>query len=214
MPFLPPRTRYCCSVAQLCLTLCNPVDCSTSGFPVLHVSWSLLKLTSIESVMPYNLLILCRPPFLLPSIFPSIRVFSNESGLRIRRSKYWSFSFSISPSNEYSGLIFFRIDWFDLLAVRGTLRRLLQHHTSKASILCHSVYFMVQLTSIQGLPCWLRSQESAWKAGATGDSSSTPESGRSLGGGHGSPLQYSCLKNFKDCGASQATVHRVTRSQT
>ena len=97
-------------------------------------SQSLLRLTSIESVMPSNHLVLCRP-LLLPSIFPSIRVFSNESVLHIRWPKYWSFSFSISPSNEYSGLISFRMDWLDLLAVQGTLKSLLQHHSSKASIL-------------------------------------------------------------------------------
>ena len=100
------------------------------------ISWSLLKLISIELVMPSNNLILCRPLLLLPSIFPSIRVFSNEIVLHIRWPKYWSFSFSISPSNEYSGLISFRIDWLDLLAVQGTLRSLLQHHGSKASIFC------------------------------------------------------------------------------
>ena len=97
--------------------------------------WSLLKLISIESEMPSNHLILCHPLLLLPSIFPSIRIFSNESALCIRRPKYWRFSFSISPFNEYSGLICLRIDWFDLLAVQGTLKSLLQHHTSKASIL-------------------------------------------------------------------------------
>ena len=97
-------------------------------------SWSLLKLMSIESVMPSNHLILCYPLLLLPSIFPSIRVFSNESVLSLRWPKYWSFSFNISPSNEYSGLISFRVDWFDLLAVQGTLKSL-QHHSSKASIL-------------------------------------------------------------------------------
>ena len=101
-------------------------------------SWSFLKLMSIESVMPSNHLILCRPLLLPPSIFPSIRVFSNESVVCIRWPKYWSFSFSISPSNEYSGLISFRIDWFDLLAVQGTLKSLLQHHSLKASILRHS----------------------------------------------------------------------------
>ena len=110
-------------------------------------SRSLLKLMSIESVIPSNHLILCRALLLLPSIFPSIRVFSIESVLHIRWPKYWSFSFSISPSNEYSGLISFRIDWFDLLAVQGTLKSLLQHHSSKASIL-QQLSFMVQLTSI------------------------------------------------------------------
>ena len=101
---------------------------------------------SIESVMPSNHLIVCRPLLLLPSIFPSIRVFSNESVLCIRWPKYWSFSFSISPSNDYSGLISFRMDWLDLLAVQGTLKSLLQHHSSKASILQHSAFFIVQLS--------------------------------------------------------------------
>ena len=108
------------------------------------ISWSLLQLMSTESVMPSNHLVLCHPLVLLPSIFLSIRVFSNESVLRIRWPKYWSFSFSTSPSNEYSGLISFRIDWFDLLAVKGTLKSLLQHHSSKASILQHSTFFMVE----------------------------------------------------------------------
>ena len=108
------------------------------GLPVHPNSWSLPKLMSIESVMPSNHLILCPPLLLLPSIFPSIRVFSNESVLCIRWPKYWSFSFSIRPSIEYSGLIFFRMDWLDLLAVQGTLKSLLQHHSSKSSILQHS----------------------------------------------------------------------------
>ena len=107
---------------------------------------SLLKLISIESVMPSNHLILCLPLLLLPSIFPRIRVFSNESVLHIRWPKYWSFSFNISPSNEYSGLISFRIDWLDLLEVQGILRSLLQHHSSKASILQHSAFSTVQLS--------------------------------------------------------------------
>ena len=109
-------------------------------------SWSLLKLMPIESMMPSNHLILCDPLLLPPSILPSIRVFFNESVLRIRWPKYWSFSFSISPSNEYSGLISLRMDWLDLLAVQGTLKSLLQHHSSKASILWHSAFFMVQLS--------------------------------------------------------------------
>ena len=111
-------------------------------------SQSLPKLMSIESVMPSNHLILCHPLLLLPSIFPSIRVFSNESSLHIRWPKYWSFSFNISPSTEYLGLISFRMDWLDLLAVQGTLKRLLQHHSSKASILRRSAFFTVQLSSI------------------------------------------------------------------
>ena len=109
-------------------------------------SWSLLKLMSIESVMPSNHLILCHPFALSPSIFPSIRVFSNESALRIRWPKYWSFSFNISLSNEHSGLISFRMDWFDLLAVQVALKSLLQHHSSKSSILWHSAFFIVQLS--------------------------------------------------------------------
>ena len=109
-------------------------------------SQSLLKLLSIELVMPSNHLILCRPLLLPPSIFPSIRVFSNESVLCIRWPKYWSFSFSISPSSGYSGLISFKIDWFYLLAVQGTLKSLLQHHSSKASVLQHSAFFIVQLS--------------------------------------------------------------------
>ena len=109
------------------------------------ISLSLLKLTSTEPVMPSNHLILCHPLLLLPSIFPSIRVFSSESAFQIR-PKYWSFSFNISPSSEYSGLISFRIDWFDLLAVQGTLKSLLRHHCSKASVLWHSALFIVQLS--------------------------------------------------------------------
>jgi len=111
-------------------------------------SGSLLKLMSIESVMPSNILILCHLLLPLSSIFPSIMVFSNESVLCSRWPKYWSFSFSISPSNEYSGLISFRMDWFDLLAVQGTLKSLLQHHSSKASILQHSAFFIVQLSHL------------------------------------------------------------------
>ena len=116
------------------------------GFPVHRQLPGLLKLMSIKSVMPSNHLILCQPLLLLPSIFPSIRVFSNESVLRIRWPKYWSFSFSINTSNEYSGLTSFRIDWLDLLTVQGTLKSFLQHHSSKASILQCSAFFIVQLS--------------------------------------------------------------------
>ena len=115
----------------------NPMPCSLS----FTISQSLLKLMSVESVMPSNHLTLCCPLLLPPSIFPSIRVFSNESALHIRWPKYWSFSFKIHPSNEYSGLIFFRIDWLDLLAVQGILKSLLQHHSSKASIFWCSAFF-------------------------------------------------------------------------
>ena len=122
------------SVAQLCLTLCDPMDCSMPGLPVHHQLRSLHRLMSIELMMPSNDLILCHSLLLLPSIFPSIRVFSNESVLLIRWPKYWSFSFSISPSNEYSGLISCKMDWFNSLQSK-VLKSLLQHHSSKASIL-------------------------------------------------------------------------------
>ena len=123
------------SVAQLCLTLCDPMNRSMPALLSLTNSQSLPKLMSIDSVVPSSHLILCRPLLLLPPIPPSIRVFSNESTLCMRWPKYWSFSFSISPSDEHRGLIFFRMDWLDLLAVQRTLNSLLQHHSSKASIL-------------------------------------------------------------------------------
>ena len=126
--FVTPRTAAC----QVSLSITS--------------SRSSPKPMSIESVMPSNHLILCHPFLLLPSVFPSIRVFSNESALHIRWPKYWSFSFNISPSNEYSGLISFRMDWFDLLAVQGTLKSRLQHHSSKASILWRSAFFIVQFS--------------------------------------------------------------------
>ena len=119
------------SVTQSCPTLCDHMDCSAPGFPVHHQLPELAQTHVIESVIPSNHLILCHPLLLPSSIFPSIKVFSNESVLHIRWPKYWSFSFSISPSNEYSGLISFRTDWLDLLAVHGTLKSLLQHHGSK-----------------------------------------------------------------------------------
>ena len=138
------------SVAQLCPTLCHPMDCSTPGLSVTN-SQSLLKLVSIELVMPSNHFILCHPLLLLPSIFPSIRVFSEESVLHIRCPKDWSFSFGISPSNKYSGLISFRMDWLDLLASQGTLKSLLkkkkksllQHHSSEVLIFWNSAFFTV-----------------------------------------------------------------------
>ena len=134
------------SVAQLCPTFCDPMDCSTPGFPVHHNSWSLCKLVSIKSVMPSNHLILCRPLLLLPSILPSIRVLSNESVFCIRWPKYWSFSFNMSPSSEYSVVISFRIYWLDLLTVQ---RSLLQHHSSNAiDALVLSFLYSPTLTSI------------------------------------------------------------------
>ena len=130
------------SLSHVCLFV-TPWTATCQASLSFTIFWSLLKLMSIETVMPSNHIILCHPLLFLPSIFPSIKVFSNESVLRIRWPKYWSFSFSISSSHEYSGLISFRIDWFDLLAVQGTLKSLLQHHSSKASILWHSAFFMV-----------------------------------------------------------------------
>ena len=134
------------SVAQSCPTLCDPMNCSMPGLPVHH---QLLEFTQAhvhrvrDAIQP---LILCRPLLLLPSIPPSIRIFSNESTLRMRWPKYWSFSFSIIPSKEHPGLISFRMDWLDLLAVQGTLKSLLQHHSSKASILLCSAFFTVQFS--------------------------------------------------------------------
>ena len=137
------------SSVQSCPTLCDPMNPACQASLSITNSWSSFRLTSIESVMPSNHLILCHPLILLPPIPPSIRVFSNESTLRMRWPKYCSFSFSISPSNEHPGLISFRMDWLDLLAVQGTLKRLLQQHSSKASILWHSAFFIVPtLTSI------------------------------------------------------------------
>ena len=133
------------SVAQSCLTLCEPIDCSTPGFPVYHQlpEFAQIHVHCIgDAIQPSHPLSSPSPP----SIFPSIRGFSNESALRIRWPKYWSFSFSICPSNEYSGLISFRMDWLDLLAVQGTFKSLLQHHSSKASILQCSAFFIVQLS--------------------------------------------------------------------
>ena len=131
------------SVVQSCLTLCDPWTAARQASLSITNFWSLLKLMSIRLVMPSNHLILCHPLLLLPSIFPSIRVFSNESGLCIRWPKYWSFSFNISPSNEHPGLISFRMDWLDLLAVQGTLKSLLQHHRSK------ELFFGIQLSLVQ-----------------------------------------------------------------
>uniref|UniRef100_A0AC11CT87 Uncharacterized protein n=1 Tax=Ovis aries TaxID=9940 RepID=A0AC11CT87_SHEEP len=178
---------------------------------------------SIKSVMPSNYLILCHPLLLPPSIFLSNRVFSNESVLPIRWLKYWSFSFSISPSNEYSGLISFRIDWFNLLAVQGTPKSLLQHHSSKLLILWRSSFFVVQLSypyvttgktialtrwTFVGKVMYLlfnilsRFGDSDGKASAynAGDPGSIPGLGRSPGEGNGNPLQYSCLENPMDGG--------------
>ena len=136
------------SVTQSCLIHCDPINHSKPGFPVHHPLMELAQsqVVSIESVMPSNHLILCCPLLLLPPIPPSIRAFSNESTLHMRWPKYWSFHFSISPSKEHAGLISFRMDWLDFLAVQGTLKSLLKHHSSKASILWCSAFFTVQLS--------------------------------------------------------------------
>ena len=134
------------SVAQSCLTLCDPMNHNTPGLPSITNSQSLPKPMCIEFVIPSNHLILYHPLLLLPSIFPSIRVFSNASALHIRWPEYWSFSFNISPSNEHPGLISFRMDWLDLFSVQGTLKSLLKHHSSKAQIFQCSAFFIVQLS--------------------------------------------------------------------
>ena len=171
----------------------------------ITMSQSSLKLTSIESVMPSNHLILCCPLLLLPSIFSSIRVFSSESVLHIRWPKYWSFSFSISPSNEYSGLISFRVDQLDLLAVQGPSRSLLQYHSAKASILQCSAFFIVQLshpymttgkTTALTTQTFVSNVDSGGSDGKAsvynaGDPGSIPGLGRYPGEGNGNPLQYS-----------------------
>ena len=140
------------SVARSCPTFSTPWTTARQASLSITNSWSLLKLMSIKSVMPSNHLILCHLLLLLPSIFPSIRVFSNESVLCIRWPKYWSFSFSISPSNEYSGLISFRMDWLDLLTVQGTLKSLLQHHSSKVPVLQCSAFFIFQISHPYMIP--------------------------------------------------------------
>ena len=136
------------SVTQSCPTLCDPMNRSTPGLLSITNSWSPPKPMCVKSVMPSNHLILCRPLLLLPSIFPSIRVFSNESALLVRWPKYWSLSFNISPSNEHPSPVSFRMDWLDLLGVQGTLKSLLQHHSSKASVLWCSAFFIVQLSLV------------------------------------------------------------------
>ena len=165
---------------------------------------------SIQLVVPPNHLIFCLPRLLQPSIFRTIRVFSNESVLHIRWPEFWSFSFSISPSKEYLRLISFRIDCFDLFVVQGTLKCILQYHSSKASVLQCLAFFMVQLSHPLGFP---GGSEVKASASSLGDMGSIPGSGRSPGEGNGNPLQYSCLKNPMDRGAWGATVHGVAKSQ-
>ena len=138
------RKHQFSSVTQSYLTLCNPMNCSMPGLPVHHQHPEFTKTHAHRVVMPSSHFIFCCPLLFLPPIPPSIRVFSNESTLRMRWPEYWTFSFSISPSNEHPGLISFRMDWLDLLAVQGTLKSLLQHHSSKASIFRHPAFFTVQ----------------------------------------------------------------------
>ena len=184
-------------------------------------SWNLLKLMSIELVMPSNHLILCCPLLLLPSIFPSIRVFSNESALPIRWPKDWSFSFNIIPSNEHSGLISFRMDWLDLLTAQRTLKSILQHHSSKAWILRCSAFFTEKAmaphssTLAWKIPC----AEEPGRLQSMGSLRVRHDWVTSLslsrtGEGNGNPLQYSCLQNPRDRGAWWAAIYGVTQSQT
>ena len=201
-------SHCCCLVAKLCLTLCDAMICSTPGFPVLHCPLKFAQ-THVhwvgDAIQPSHSL---SPLLLVPSIFPSIRVFSNELALQIRWPNYWSFS--ISPSNEYSELISFRIDWFDFIAVQGTRKSLLQHHSSKASILQCSAFFMDQLSHLYMSICSSVSKESACSAGDLG---SIPGLGRSPGEGNGNPL-HPCLENLMDRGAWWAVVHGVAKSRT
>ena len=162
--------------------------------------------------MPSSHLILYCPLLLLPPIPPSIRVFSNESTLRMRWPKYWIFSFSIIPFKEHPELISFRMDWLDLLAVQGTLKSLLQHHSS--NIYIYLICFELICVGCMKLPSWLSGKESACNARATGDVGSIPGSGRSPGGGNVNPLQYSCLENPIDRGVWRAAVHRVAKNWT
>ena len=175
------------------------MDCVAGQAPLSStLSQRLLRSVSIELVMLSIYPILCCPILLLPSIFPNIRVFSNDSALCIRWPKCWSFNFSSSPSNEYLGLISFRMDWFDLLAVQGTHKSLLQHHSSKASILQH-------------FPGGSEGKEYACNVGNPG---LIPGLGSSPREGNGYPLQYSCLENSMDRGSWQATVHGIAKNQT
>ena len=185
------------------------MNCTCQASLSFTLSWGLLRFLSTVSVMLSNYLILCHP-LLLSLTFPSIRIFSSESVLFIRWPKYESFSFSIHPLSEYSGLISFRMDWLYLLAVQGTLKSLLPHHSSKSSTLQHSAFFMVQLSLPSGFSGGSDSKVSACNVG---DRGLIPGLGRSLREGNGNSLQYSCLKNSMGGGAYWATVHGVIKSQ-
>ena len=202
----PDRGTLCyfCSAAKLYSTLCDPMELHQPGFPVLHYFPEFAH-TQVESIMPSNLFILCCPLLLLPSVFPRIWVLSNELTLCIRWPKYWSFTFSISLSNEYSGFICFRSDWLDLLAVQGTLKSLLQNNL-KASILLYSTFFMVQFSYLVQYMTTRktngsRGEESTCNARNAEDSGLISGSGRFPGEENGNPVQYSCLGNPMDRGA-------------
>ena len=227
----PPQ--YCkviqfSSVAQSCPTLCNPMNLSTDASLSITNSRSSLKLMCIELVMPSSHLILCSPLLLLPPIPPNIRVFSNESTLHMRWPKYWSFSLSISPSNEHPGPVSFRMDWLDLLAVQGTLKSLLQHHSSKALILRCSAFFTVQLSHpymTTGKTITLTRRTIVGKVmyllfNMLSRSDTTERlhfhfSLSCIGEGNDNPLQCSCLENPRDGGAwVSCHLWRRTESDT
>ena len=212
-------SQFSCSVVSRSL---RPMDCRMRGFPVHHHFLELAQ-THVQQVGDAIHFIPCWPFLLPPSVFPSIRVISNESVLRFRWVNYCSFSLSISPFNKYSGLISFRMDWLGLLAVQGTLKSLLQYHSSKASILWCSAFFTIQLshpymttgkTIALTLQTFPRSSEVKASAYNAGDLGLNPQLGRYPGEGNGNPLQYSCLENPMDGGAWWATVHGVAKSQT
>ena len=211
------------SVAQSCPTLRDPMNRSTPGLPVHHQLRSLRELMSIHSVMPSNHLILFYPLLLLSSVFPSISVFSNESVLHIRWPNYWSFSFSISPANEQPGLISFRMDQLDLLAVQGTQESSPTSQFKSLNLLAsafstYEKHFFFQLGCQQSIyldfPDGSVGKESACNAGGIGDIGLICGLGRSPEKGNGYSLQCSCLKNSMNRGGLQATVQRVAKSQT
>ena len=222
--FFNPHTLVSCSVQSLSHVrlFATPWTTARQASLSITISWRFPKLISIESVMPSNHLILCRPLLLLPLIFPNIRVFSNESALCIKWPKYWSFSFSISPSNEHPGLISFRMDWMDLLAVQGTLKSLLQYHSSKASVLRRSAFFIVQFSHpymTTGKTIALTRWTFVGKVMSLLFNMLTERlhfhfSLSCIGEGNGNPLQCSCLENPRDGRAWWAAVYGVAQSWT
>ena len=222
--FFNPHTLVSCSIQSLSHVrlFATPWTTARQASLSITISWRFPKLISIESVMPSNHLILCRPLLLLPLIFPNIRVFSNESALCIKWPKYWSFSFSISPSNEHPGLISFRMDWMDLLAVQGTLKSLLQYHSSKASVLRRSAFFIVQFSHpymTTGKTIALTRWTFVGKVMSLLFNMLTERlhfhfSLSCIGEGNGNPLQCSCLENPRDGRAWWAAVYGVAQSWT